>query len=78
MPTKPGKSTLGVTVTDAMRSRIKNVADARHWSLSQAVGLFLERYWDEWEKELGITPAPSEENKEVKKSRAKGKPQSEA
>ena len=40
-----------------LRNRIKRVAKTRHWSLSQTLLLFIDRYWADWEKELGIDEA---------------------
>lgn len=56
MPLKPGKKTVGATVTDEVYERIKHLAEQRHWSVAQALGLFIELYWECWEMELGITP----------------------
>jgi hypothetical protein len=55
MPLKPDKSTIGVTVTAEFKERIKRLAEAKHWSVSQTVGLFIDAYWDTWEKELGVS-----------------------
>ncbi len=48
------KQTIGVVVTDEMRDRVKHVAKLKHWSLSQTIALFMDTYWKDWEKELGI------------------------
>ncbi len=55
MPLNADKSTIGVTVTTEFKERIKRVAEAKHWSVSQTVGLFIEAYWDIWEDELGVS-----------------------
>lgn len=52
MPFKPGKKTVGATVTDEMALRIKQVAVAKHWSVSQTLSLFIDAHWDEWESEM--------------------------
>ena len=48
------KQTIGVVVTDEMRDRVKHVATVKHWSLSQTISLFMDAYWENWEKELGV------------------------
>jgi hypothetical protein len=54
MPLSQGKKTVAATVTDDLRNKIKEVAAIKHWSVAQTLGLFIERYWNEWEKELGV------------------------
>jgi hypothetical protein len=48
------KQTVGASVTTEMKERIKRVAQEKYWSVGQTLGLFIEKYWDEWEKELGV------------------------
>ncbi len=52
------KHTIGVTVTDEMRNRVKRIAEEKHWSVSQTLGLFMEAYWDKWEQDMGIADSP--------------------
>ncbi len=59
MPLKPGKKTVGATVTDEMYNRIKHVAGLKYWSIAQTLGLFIETYWEDWERELGVADEPS-------------------
>lgn len=59
MPLSQGKKTVGATVSAEMQSRIKRVAQLKHWSVAQTLGLFIDAYWDAWEKELGIDPEPT-------------------
>lgn len=64
MPFKPGKKTVGATVTDEMAERIKQVALAKHWSVSQTLSLFIDAYWDEWESEiLQLKPTKTRKSK---------------
>ncbi len=58
MPLKQGKKTVGATVTDEVHNRIKRVAALKHWSVAQTLGLFIDSYWDEWERELGVAEEP--------------------
>lgn len=48
------KQTVGASVTAEMRERIKLLAKKKYWSVGQTLGLFIDRYWEEWEKELGV------------------------
>ena len=59
------KQTVGASVTTEMKERIKRIATEKHWSIGQTLGLFIDRYWKEWEKELGLVeePSPSKESK---------------
>jgi hypothetical protein len=65
MPLKQGKTTVGATVTDEIRDKIKRVAVLKHWSVAQTLGLFIEAYWDNWEQDLDIPPSstPTSERK---------------
>jgi hypothetical protein len=54
MPLKQGKKTVGATVTDEVYDRIKRVAMLKHWSVAQTLALFIDSYWENWEKDLGI------------------------
>lgn len=67
MPLRPGKKTVGATVTDEMRNRIKRVANEKHWSVAQTLGLFIDAYWEAWEKDLGIVETPSPKSKRSRK-----------
>lgn len=61
MPLKQGKTTVGATVTDEMREKIKRVAELKHWSVAQTLSLFIEAYWEQWETDIGVVesaPAP--------------------
>lgn len=62
------KQTIGVVVTDEMRDRVKRVAKLKHWSLSQTIALFMDSYWDDWERELGIAEEPVTTPKKKSKS----------
>lgn len=66
--------TVGASVTSEMKERIKTVAKSKYWSVGQTLGLFIERYWEEWEKELGIE-SKSAKTAKSRKSRA-NKPES--
>lgn len=48
------KTTIGATVTLAMKERIKYLAKKREWTVGNTLRLFIDRYWEDWEKELGI------------------------
>lgn len=48
------KLTIGASVTDEMKERVKRLAKQKYWSVGQTLGLFIDRYWEEWEKELGV------------------------
>ena len=65
MPLGQGKTTVAATITSELREKIKQVAAIKHWSVAQTLGLFIDRYWDDWVKELGINekPSPSKESK---------------
>lgn len=52
MPISPDKKSIGLTVTKVMYQRIQKVAKSRLWSISQTLSVFLDSYWDEWEKEM--------------------------
>lgn len=54
MPLKPDKATVGATVSAEMRERIKHFAEAKHWSVAQSLGLFIEAYWEKWEQDNGV------------------------
>ncbi len=69
MTGKPTKKTVGATVTDEVRDKIKRVAELKHWSVAQTLGLFIDAYWSQWEKDLGLDPSPKAEDKPVKKTR---------
>jgi hypothetical protein len=67
MPLKQGKKTVGATVTDEVRNRIKRVAALKHWSVAQTIALFIDAYWEEWEKDLGVFEAkPAPKSKKTK------------
>ena len=51
------RPTVGVVMDTVLRDRIKKVAEIRKWTMSQCLGAFIERYWTDWEKELGIGKA---------------------
>ena len=66
MTVKPTKKTVGATVTDEVRDRIKRVAALKHWSVAQTLGLFIDAYWEQWEKDIGVvetTPPPTKKRK---------------
>jgi hypothetical protein len=69
MPLKQGKKTVGATVTDEVHDRIKRVAMLKHWSVAQTLGLFIDAYWENWEKDLGAeenaNPTPKKKSKSV-------------
>ncbi len=67
MPLKQGKQTVAATVTDEQRDQIKRVAALKHWSVAQTLGLFIEAYWDAWEKDLGVAEEPAPTPKAKKK-----------
>lgn len=67
MPLSQGKRTVAATVTDKFREKIKRVAETRHWSIAQTLGLFIERYWEEWEKELGVETQVTPKKRSIKK-----------
>ena len=48
------KQTVGASVTAEMRDRIKRLAKEKYWSVGRTLGLFIDRYWEDWEKELGV------------------------
>lgn len=48
------KQTVGASVTTEIKERIKRVANLKHWSVGQTLGLFIDRFWEEWEKEIGV------------------------
>ena len=48
------KQTVGASVTTEMRDRIKRLAKEKYWSVGQTLGLFIDRYWEDWEKEIGV------------------------
>jgi len=60
MTDKPRTTTVGATVTPDLKDRIKSVAEFKHWSVGMTLRLFIDRYWDDWEKELGMTPPTTE------------------
>lgn len=63
------KKTIGATVTEEMRSRIKRVAEQKHWSVGQTLSLFIDAHWEKWEAELGLgatEPAPLPKPKKSK------------
>ena len=62
------KQTIGVVVTDETRERVKRVAEVKHWSVSQTLSLFIDAYWDTWEKDLGVAEKPSTTPKKKSKS----------
>lgn len=70
MPLKQGKRTVGATVTDEVHDRIKRVAMLKHWSVAQTLGLFIDAYWDDWERELGIVEEPAPKKQRSPKSKA--------
>lgn len=53
------KQTVGASVTTEFKARIQRVAKEKYWSVGQTLGLFIEKYWDEWEKELGVSTNPT-------------------
>ena len=63
------KQTIGVVVSDDIKERVKLVATAKHWSVSQTLALFIEKYWDEWENELGIDDRSPTTSKKPRKPR---------
>jgi hypothetical protein len=68
MPLKPTKKTVGATVTDEVRDKIKRVAELKHWSVAQTLGLFIDAYWEQWEKDLGVFEAESSPKSRKSKS----------
>jgi hypothetical protein len=69
MPLTQGKKTVGATVTVEVREKIKRVAELKHWSVAQTLGLFIDAYWSQWEKDLGVDEKPKAEEKPGKKTR---------
>jgi hypothetical protein len=63
MPLAKGKKTVGATVSQEFYERIKHLAEEKHWSMAQAVGLFIESYWEYWEKENDVEPPKSSPSK---------------
>lgn len=54
------KRTIGVIVSDEMRDRLQRVAALKHWSVSQTLKLFIDAYWEQWEKDLGVEVPPTD------------------
>ncbi|NER27806.1 MAG: hypothetical protein F6J89_09270 [Symploca sp. SIO1C4] len=54
MPESEPKTTVGATVTPKMKSKIKALGHKKEWSMGQTLRLFIDRYWTDWEKELGL------------------------
>ena len=48
------KTTVTAVVKTELKERLKNIAKARRWTLSQAVGALIEDCIDDWTKELGV------------------------
>ncbi|NEP59923.1 MAG: hypothetical protein F6K31_23445 [Symploca sp. SIO2G7] len=69
MPLKSSKKTVGATVTADMQQRIRHTAQQKHWSVAQTLSLFIDRYWTDWEKELGVEPEPQPQVKLTRRSR---------
>lgn len=67
MSDKPTKKTVGATVTDEARDRIRRVAALKHWSVAQTLGLFIDAYWEQWEQDIGIDSTPKAKTKKLKK-----------
>lgn len=49
--------TVTVAVSPELKAQIKAVAKAKHWKVSQALGIFLDEFWPKWVDELGIKEA---------------------
>lgn len=67
MTVKATKKTVGATVTDEVRDKIKRVAELKHWSVAQTLGLFIDAYWEQWERDIGIDATPKDKTKKSKK-----------
>jgi len=67
MPLSQGKKTVGATVTGEVQERIKRVAELKHWSVAQTLGLFIDAYWEQWERDIGVESTPKAKTKKTKK-----------
>lgn len=47
--------TVTVAVSPELKAQIKSVAKAKHWKVSQALGIFLDEYWPQWLEQLGVS-----------------------
>ena len=48
------KTTVTAVLQTELKERLKKIAKARRWTLSQAVGALIEDCIDDWVKELGV------------------------
>ncbi len=54
MPLGDDKTTVTAVVSTELKEKLKLIAKARRWTLSQAVSALIEDSIDDWVKDLGI------------------------
>lgn len=54
MPLNDDKSTVAAVVPTELKTKLKEIARLRRWTLSQTVGALIEENFDNWVKTLGI------------------------
>lgn len=69
MPLSKDKASIATAVSVDLKNRLKRIAKFKEWTLSHTVKLFMEKFIDAWEKELGIdtnqAPTPKKSKKSV-------------
>jgi hypothetical protein len=68
MPLGDDKTTVTAVISNELKQKLKTIAKARRWSLSQATGALIEDCLEDWMKGLGIEPDKGSGNKTKSKT----------